>query len=443
MKGSVPLIAWIVVGVALFISFVADFNNVGQGGAIDLRNRITGARLLEDGRDAYHYKWHYGEPEKYADVYNNPKLTVSKTTASPALLLLHLPLAGMPYRLAQYVWFFLQWLFLAGTGWLWWRVCATPRQRLLVALAMTGFTYTAAWRLHAERGQAYVLLAFLLAAWMVLTLDEKRSRRFVVSCAAGFLAGLLVALRPTFALLLPFLALHRRAQLAGVAVGLALGIGLPMLPHEAAWPEYIVAMQQNSEYYRDGFDPRPGRQHYPGIIEGTSTQIMAHYVAIPYADFSAQALLHALGIVAFPALPVLLVWAVPFAFWLWFSRRQPVASLLPAVAAWAFLADLFLPAYRDSYNDVLILDVLAPVLAVAPRFPWVAWPAVVALPMGLWIYAYSPDQPWLINVPTALFAVSAVWVVFAVGKNGAGGTYGTNRQGLSPQLPRQGRNLQP
>src|SRR5476651_783636 len=126
MKGIMPVLGWVMVGLALLVSFGIDFSNTAQGGAIDLRNRITGLRLLEAGIDAYHYKWREGEPAAYADVYNNPKLPVSKTTATPALLMLHLPLAALPYRLAQFLWLFAQWLLLLGTGWLWLRARATP-----------------------------------------------------------------------------------------------------------------------------------------------------------------------------------------------------------------------------------------------------------------------------------------------------------------------------
>jgi len=155
---------WVLVGLALLVSFGMDLANTVQGGAIDLRNRITGVRLLEHGVDAYHYKWSNVDPPEYCDPYNNPKLPVSKTTATPALLMLHVPLAALPYRVAQFLWFFAQWLLLLGTGWLWLRACATSRARCVAALFFVGFTYTAAWRLHAERGQAYVLLAFLLHA---------------------------------------------------------------------------------------------------------------------------------------------------------------------------------------------------------------------------------------------------------------------------------------
>jgi hypothetical protein len=408
MKGMLPMMGWVLVGLALLVSFGVDFTNTTQGGAIDLRNRITGLRLLEHGIDAYRYKWHEGEPPEFCDVYNNPNLPVSKTTATPALLLLHLPLAALPYRLGQFLWLFAQWLLLLGTGWLWLRACATSRARWLVALAVTGFTYTAAWRLHAERGQAYVVLAFFFAWWLTATLDAKRGNGFV----AGLIAGFLIALRPPFALLAPFLALHRRGQLAGVAAGVLLGFGLPLLMNAASWGNYFSAMQTNSELYRHGFDPRPGQQHYPAMIEGTSTYILGNYAVIPYADFSVFTFLRWLGFAPFPALPLFFAVGAPFAFWLWLSRGQAAERLLPGLAAWFFLADLFLPAYRNSYNDVLILDVVLAGFVVAKKFPWAEWPCAVALPLGWAVYGFAPEQVWLINLPTALFTLGAILFLF-------------------------------
>lgn len=407
MKDILPLLGWAMVGLALLVSFGIDFSNTAQGGAIDLRNRITGLRLLEHGIDAYHYKWHEGEPPEYGDLYNNPQLPVSKTTATPALLMLHLPLAALPYRIGQFLWFFAQWLVLLGTGWLWLRACATSRARRLVALFVVGFTYTAAWRLHAERGQAYVLLAFLFACWLTATLNPKRGNGFAAGCFAGFL----VALRPPFGLLLPFLALHRRGQLAGAAAGLLLGLGLPLLISPAGWIDYFSAMQTQSDLYRNGVDPAPGPQSYPPKIEGIPTDTLGNYVTIPYADFSVHALLRRLGFAPFPATPLLLAVAAPFAFWLWFSRGQPAERLLAGLAAWLFLADLFLPAYRNSYNDVLILNVVFLGVITGTRFPWAAWPCALALPLGWASYAFAPKQAWLINLPTALFTLGAILAV--------------------------------
>ena len=85
---------------------------------------------------------------------------------------------------------------------------------------------------------------------------------------------------------------------------------------------------------------------------------------------------------------------------------------MPGLAAWFFITDLFLPAYRDSYNDVLILNLVFAGFVAAKTFPWAAWPCVAALPIGLAIYLFSPELPWLINLPTLLFTVSAVLFIF-------------------------------
>jgi len=404
MKGIAPTLGWVAVGLLLLVSFGLDIGNVTQGGGIDLRNRITGVRLLADGFDAYHYKWGRSQPEKYADPYNNPLLPVSKTTATPALLLLHEPLALLPYRLAEFLWLPFQWLLLLGTLGLWLRRCTESRQRLLLAAIVTAFTYTAAWRLHAERGQSYVLLLFVFAWWLAATLDPKTAQRFTT----GLLAGLLVALRPPFLILAPFLLLHRRGQLPGAVVGLLLGIGLPLLLNSASWTNYATAMGDHSYLYRMGEDPHPPPQHFPPTIEGIPTDILGNFVLIPYADFSVHAGLRALGLEPFPELPPLLAVGALFLAWLWFSRGLPTETLLLGLAAWFFVIDLFLPAYRNTYNDVLILAVLALATAAGRLFSWAGQACLLALPIGWLIYVFAPMKNELINLPTFFFTIGAV-----------------------------------
>jgi hypothetical protein len=430
MKGAPPLAFWFGVGLLLLVSFGADLANIEDGGAIDLRNRVTGVRLLDAGIDPYHYKWNYGDPDIYCDVYNNPHLPVSKTISTPALLLVHAPLAALNYRTGEFVWLIAQWLLLLGTAALWLRVCAAGWQRAGIAILFTAFTFTAAWRLHAERGQVYVLISFVFAAWLALTLNRTWGRHWAV----GIIAGILIAFRPTFALLLPFLALHRRAQLIGAALGLLLAVGGPMLVHAPCWTEYATAMEQNSEIYRNDVNPRPGAQHYPGVIEGTSTRLLAKYAVIPYADFSAFEWLRWLGVErewlgdkAWPAWPLLLAFALAFGFWLLLTYRRAPEGLLPGLAAWVFLADLFLPAYRDSYNDVMILNVIAAGLVVGTKFPWAVLPCALALPFGILVYVFVPEQVAAINFPAALLTLSAALSLFS--RNGTyrtDGTDGTN-----------------
>jgi Na+/proline symporter len=183
-------------------------------------------------------------------------------------------------------------------------------------------------------------------------------------------------------------------------------------------------MQLNSDVYRDGNNPRPGKQHYPAEIEGMSTLLMGKFAVIPYADFSVFALLRAVGVdhdwlgnQAWPAWPIFLAYGVGFVVWLGLTWRRAAEGLLAGIAAWIFLADFFLPAYRNSYNDVLMLDVVAAGIAVAAgvtsagKIPWGIWPCAAALPVGVLVYLAAPEQVALINLPTALLTVGAVMFV--------------------------------
>jgi hypothetical protein len=406
MKRALPIVGGVSIGLALLVSFYLDLANSAQGGAIDLRNRVTGLRLLEHGIDPYHYKWSRSEPEEYCDPFNNPKLEVSRTTATPALLLVNLPLAPLPYRVAQFLWLFAEWALLLGTGWLWLRAGTMPRQRWLVALFVMGFSYTAAWRLHAERGQSYVVLAFFFSLWMSMMLDPKRSNGFL----AGLVAGFLITLRPPFALLAPFLALHRRGQLPGAVVGLLVGIVPPMFWLPGCWSGYSAAMRTNATYNWTHYYPH-FEQAYPPRVEGIPTDILGHFVTIPFAEYSFPALWSWLGLAPLPDFILMLVIVALFAPWLWISCKQPIERLLPGLAACYFLADLFLPAYRNSYNDVLILNVVLSGFVISEKIPWAAWPCIVALPIGWAVYGFAPTQDWLINLPATFFTIGAVMAV--------------------------------
>ena len=394
---------------ALAISFWIDADNVEQGGAIDLRNRITGARLMSDGIDPYTYKWTRADPEIYCDVYNNPNMPVSKTTSTPALLALTLPWATLPYRNGQWLWFVAQWALLLGAGGLWWHTFRDQRARLILGAVFFVFTLGAGWRLHAERGQSYVVLTFLLALWLAGTLRAGRGWSF----AGGFAAGWLAVARPPCLLLLPVLAWKRRDQIPGMAAGLAVGIVLPILFLRAIWGDYFAGMQQQASSYLNAIEPAPGQHAYPATIENMSTLLMGNYVPISYADASVFALLRGLGAASTSASGIFFAGVVPFAAWsIWALRRNDLPRLLIGLAAWMFLLDFFLPAYRNSYNDILALDFLALGLLFAPRY-WIPLvPAALALVTGVWIYITSPDIPWQINLPALLFALSAVLYLF-------------------------------
>jgi len=393
---------------AFLVSMGLDFVNTTRSGATDLRGRIVGVRLLEHGLDPYTYKWHEGAPPEYCIASDNPNSPVSGVTVTPALLMLHAPLALLPYGYARFLFLALQWLLLAGTCCLWLRASATSWQRWFIVLFATGFTYTVAWRLHSERGQAYLLLTFVFACWLTATLNPKWNNNFVAGCLAGFLA----ALRPTYLIIAPFLLMHRRNQLAGWAVGLLLGVALPLLMSPVGWSDFFGGMQIHFALYRAGIHFPHTASNFPAAIEGMPATLLAGYLPIPVHDFSGYGLLRQLGFMAVPGLLMNLAIAVPLVLWLWWTRRESAGRLLPAMAAWLLLVDLFQPAPRYSYYDVIILNVVFAGLVTTEKIPRAILPFVLGILLGWVVYYLQPGRPAWIDLPEDFFTIGAIMFLF-------------------------------
>lgn len=407
MKSGVPLAAgWVALGLAALVSFGIDWNHLGSSGSIDLRNRITGVRLLAAGRDPFHYKWRPSEPERYCDPFNNLAVPVSKTTVTPTFLILHLPLGWLPYRASQYLWLIAQWLCLLGMAACAQRILQAPGRSLFAAALITGFTFTAAWRLHAERGQCYVVLALLLTAWIALSREKSPSSSR--QAWAGALAGILVAIRPPLLLILaPFLVLRRPDQGRSALIALLASAALPLLFDLSCWADYGKAMQTWSELYRSGVNPRPPGQAFPASVEGIPIDLLGRFVSLPFADSSLVYLLRReFHLSSVPAFPLLAALIVLLAAWLWMGRRLPSDPLLLGIACWAFLIDFFLPALRNSYNDVLILAVI-PLAILRTPGSFTSWLAAFAWPAGWLILLHPPRNPWLISLP------ALIWILFS------------------------------
>lgn len=409
MKCGFPLAAgWVALILAAVVSFGIDWQNLAASGSIDLRNRITGVRLLQEGRDPFHYKWHPGEPERFCDPFNNLAVPVSKTTVTPTFLILHLPLGWLPYRATQYLWLIAQWLCLLGIAFFARRILQNPYRFLIAAALITGFTFSAAWRLHAERGQCYVVLALLLTAWITLTRDQSPSPG--TQAWAGTLSGLLIALRPPLLLVLaPFVMLRQPGQSRIALIALVAGAALPLLCDLSCWTDYGKAMQAWSELYRSGVNPRPPAQVFPPAVEGIPIDLIGRFVALPFADSSLFYLLRReFKIPSVPGLPVLALLVILIAAWSWKARRLPTDHLLLGIACWTFLMDFFLPALRNSYNDVLILCAIPLAIALAPRSV-ASWLAALALPVSWLILSHPPRNPWLISLPALMFLLFSAW----------------------------------
>ena len=70
----------------------------------DLRNRVVGARIIEDGGSPYFYKWKPGDPLRYYDPQAFDVYIPSISTSTPFLHRMLIPLAELPFATAMRVW---------------------------------------------------------------------------------------------------------------------------------------------------------------------------------------------------------------------------------------------------------------------------------------------------------------------------------------------------
>lgn len=407
MKFVSKILLTLVLSGLIIFSFALDYKRVSAGGTIDFRNRITGARVFQVGQDAYRYKWRSTEPPELCDPFNNLALPINKVTVTPTLLMLNLPLARLAYRGAQYWWLVVQWFLLLGTGYLWFTRIPSKGGKWLWVCAVVGFTFTVAWRHHTDRGQAYVLMNFLLSFWAWASISVKPRNSFLT----GIIAGLLMTLRPPLALVLfPFLILRRPRQLTGAIVGAVVFSGLPLLWNGSCWIEYGSGMDSWSKLYRAGeHNPRPPSQAFPEEVEGIPIDVLAHFDRnIPFADTALYAALRGLDLQNVSVAPVVLLLVGLITAWFWFARTLPDPPMFIGLAAWAFMIDFFLPAYRNSYTDVMILSMLALCLVSFRKPNWTVWLLLLAWPLGWVVLELMPLQKFVINLPTLVMVAAAV-----------------------------------
>lgn len=198
----------------------------------------------------------------------------------------------------------------------------------------------------------------------------------------------------------------------GVAAGLLLGFTLPLLMNPAGWSDYFSAMQIHTLLYRTGVHFPPTPQSLPPTIDGMPTPLIGGFVPIHSHDFSGYFFLRQLSSTAISELLMTLTLVVPFVFWLWWTRRESTSRLLPAMAAWFFLIDLFVPAPRYSYYDVIILNVVFAGVVTTGKIPWAVWPCVVGTLLGWAVYFLQPNRPLWIVLPEDFFTMGVVLFLF-------------------------------
>ena len=342
----------------------------------DLRNRIVGARIIEDGGSPYFYKYAPSDSVRYYDPQAFDPYLASICTSTPFLHRLLIPLADLPFATIMRIWMVLLWviyLAMAGYALLYARA---PLARGAVIVVATLFLLTNAWELHTRYGQTYLLVPAF--AMLIFALSRRSGRWW--SVVTGVAAAALVMIRPNAVLFLVPLLFVRGFRWWSLLPGFLALIWVLASPGERRlWGDYEAMLGQQVKIHQDLGPTRrpvptdPGFRQWEGINMDT---VKARLIRDPVRIYSENGNIFVLYrkitgrpmavtiLTLFGVLAVLLV-----AFMMIVRRRQ--GDLQPAQFAIIgfclyMISDLFSPIYRHAYYGV---QWLMPLLLAASLFP--------------------------------------------------------------------------
>ena len=352
----------ILVILALIISvlgFMVDFSNTLNYGAVDLRNRVVGARLLLEGKDPYYFKWQPGMSDRLLDPLDDPKRMVSRVTVPPTVLILQAPLARLNYLTQKIIWFLLQWGLFLGTVAIFYKLAASSIKRnLLLIISLLFFSGSYFWRFHVERGQIYILYVFLLscAYWLAQKPFKTFKHNHILS---GFLVGLTASFRPPVVLMfIPMFLYKQWRLLIGSIVGVLSGLFISFaLAGTLIWQNYLSAIKGYTE-------PSSGTNLgnspniniiYPEQIEGMNN--VAKYINFNSRDTSFINFFQLkLGLDIDPRIFLVLLGVVLLAISLFIYKNRRNGNTINLVfisGVFIYLiSEYFIPTPRSTYNNV-------------------------------------------------------------------------------------------
>lgn len=214
----------------------------------DLRNRVVGARLIEEGVSPYLYKWKPGDSFRYYDTSNLNKYKASNITASPLFHQLLIPLGRMPYTEASKLWFFLQQVILVFAAAIAFFIARTKSNRSAVLVLTPLLMLTFTFQHHLLLGQIYIVNLLLLIAIAALLVKNLQAAAAVATVA-------LILLKPTTAIaFIPLLLIIwqlKRFFLVASVLGLAYLGYLLVTPFQfELWKHYKLNIEQQVKIHQ-------------------------------------------------------------------------------------------------------------------------------------------------------------------------------------------------
>ncbi len=341
--------------------------NTLKYGAIDLRNRVVGARLLLKGEDPYYFKWNNDTPEYYVDARDFFKdLPVSRVTVTPSFLLLHASFAKINYKTQQILWAIFQWMMLIFVIVIFSKIADSEiKSKIIWIIGLLLIAGSFFWRLYIEKGQLYIFYVFLivLAYWI-----SKKDFKYNL-LIAGIMLGFTLSLRPPVILMgIPFLIYRKWKVIVGGIIGIITGISSSFIIADfSVWQNYFSAMKIQELFHLGIIKSSIGLHPNFNMIEGVKNSVLSG--DLPMIDSSFQEMFRRYLDVQVQSNILwisLIILILSFSIFLFRKRKQEISieMIFLIGLTLVFLSEFFLPAARLSYNNVIWLPLLSFIIII-------------------------------------------------------------------------------
>jgi Glycosyltransferase family 87 len=408
------LLVYAVIIAALGITY-DTFYTMKYGG-IDLRNRVVGTRNLLAGNDPYYTKWDAETPEYLVDGRDYQMLSVSRCTATPSFLLMHVPFAKIPYKTQQYIWFTIQELMLILSLLILARA-AKEKYKIILIIGFIFFLGSTFWRMHIANGQVYILFVFAISLAYFILKSSLKNKEFWT----GFILGISTCWRPPLMLAgIPFLVNQKWKVISGGILGILFGfLSTFFVAGITTWKNYFSAMKIHGLFHSGFLQPKLSIHPNSNNIESIRNSFFS--ADVPGTDSSIQGLANKFFGYSLNSTYLwlgLIVVIVLLSLNLWKNSKKSVSIevLFYQGTVLVLISEYFLPAARLSYNNVIWLIPLSMLIIMVKD-----WRKLLNFPLIFLLVGFAANYLYNIFPHSILFAeycllIYFVWMWFVIPK---------------------------
>lgn len=325
--------------------------------AVDLRNRITGARVLKNkpGISPYYYKWNKADGDAFLDLYDTPSFTLNRNTVTPFLLQLLSPIVGFSFSTLSWVWFFDEVSILLLCALLFYSSVKDPDKKFgILFISFVAIGSSQGFLFHAVSGQVYIFYTLLLTLVYFLF---NRSGILIEICTAILLC-IFILIRPiAFVFLIPFIIKKRLRILFYLTGFILLYFGYEFLSGGLwIWKSYMQAMHDWSyEFFQPPVPLTYEELNITNHIEGSGI-IKASPLWHISEDSSLRGFIFRFFHIKLLTKELMVAAGIAAASSYLFLRKKIFNADVRTLFIYSFLlyfiAEICLPAIRNSYNYV-------------------------------------------------------------------------------------------